>query len=56
MTACNSLRSVMKHYEKQHIHFVLHRLNWNKPKTARVLGIGLSTLYRKIAEYKIRRK
>lgn len=52
---CDSLHAVMKHYERQHIHQVLHIYNWDKAKTAKALDIGLSSLYRKIAEYKIKR-
>lgn len=37
--------------EKQHIQKVLKFTNGNKTKTAELLGIGLTTLYRKITEY-----
>jgi len=39
--------------EMQHIVKVLHHTNGNKTETARLLGIGLTTLYRKMEEYKI---
>jgi len=39
--------------EKQHIRKVLQHTNGNKTEAARLLGIGLTTLYRKIEEYKI---
>jgi len=39
--------------EKQHIQKVLTHTQGNKTETARLLGIGLTTLYRKIEEYKI---
>jgi DNA-binding NtrC family response regulator len=39
--------------EKNHIEKVLQHTNGNKTKTAELLGIGLSTLYRKIEEYNI---
>lgn len=39
--------------EKQHIRKVLAFTNGNKTKTAELLGIGVTTLYRKIEEYKI---
>ncbi|MHA4895238.1 sigma-54-dependent transcriptional regulator [Pedobacter sp. PWIIR3] len=39
--------------EKQHIIKVLHYTRENKTETARLLGIGLTTLYRKLEEYKI---
>ncbi len=37
--------------ERQHIRRVLRHTNGNKTETARLLGIGLTTLYRKLAEY-----
>lgn len=37
--------------EKLHIAKVLHHTHGNKTETARLLGIGLTTLYRKIEEY-----
>jgi DNA-binding NtrC family response regulator len=39
--------------EKQHIAKVLQHTKGNKTETARLLGIGLTTLYRKIEEYHI---
>jgi two-component system, NtrC family, response regulator len=39
--------------EKLHIEKVLHYNNNNKTKTAETLGIGLTTLYRKMEEYHI---
>jgi DNA-binding NtrC family response regulator len=40
--------------EKNHIQKVLRYTNGNKTKTAEFLGIGLTTLYRKLEEYDIR--
>ena len=37
--------------EKLHIQKVLNYTNGNKTKTAELLGIALSTLYRKISDY-----
>ncbi len=37
--------------EKQHIEWMVHHTQPNKTETARLLGIGLTTLYRKIEEY-----
>ena len=37
--------------EKKHIAQILHYTHGNKAETARLLGIGLSTLYRKIEQY-----
>ncbi|HTA81867.1 MAG TPA: sigma-54 dependent transcriptional regulator [Bacteroidia bacterium] len=39
--------------EKQHIQKVLEYTKGNKTESARLLGIGLTTLYRKLEEYKI---
>jgi two-component system NtrC family response regulator len=39
--------------ERQHIQKVLAHTNGNKTETARLLGIGLTTLYRKLDEYKM---
>jgi len=39
--------------EKLHIQKVLNFTNGNKTKTAELLGIALTTLYRKLSEYKI---
>lgn len=43
----------MKLMEKQHIKKVLNHTHGNKTETARLLGIGLTTLYRKLEEYNI---
>lgn len=40
--------------EKIHIKKVLEKLNWDKPKAAKILGISLPTLYSKIENYGIR--
>jgi two-component system NtrC family response regulator len=39
--------------ERQHIQKVLAHTNGNKTETARLLGIGVTTLYRKLEEYKL---
>ena len=39
--------------EKIHIHKVLNYANGNKTETAKLLNIALTTLYRKLEEYKI---
>src|SRR5690606_36019668 len=39
--------------EKEHIQRVLHHTHNNKAEAARLLGIGIATLYRKIEEYKL---
>ncbi|MCX2453558.1 sigma-54 dependent transcriptional regulator [Pedobacter sp. PLR] len=43
----------MQVIEKQHINKVLKHTRGNKTEAARLLGIGLTTLYRKMEEYKI---
>ena len=49
--AANSLS--LSNVEKNHIEKVLQHTNSNKTKTAELLGIGLTTLYRKMEEYHI---
>src|SRR5262249_55969840 len=39
--------------ERSHIQKVLHYTKGNKTKAAELLGIGLTTLYRKLDDYKI---
>jgi transcriptional regulator with PAS, ATPase and Fis domain len=39
--------------EKRHIQKVLKHTQGNKAEAARLLNIGLTTLYRKIEEYKL---
>lgn len=39
--------------EKKHIAQILHFTHGNKTETARLLGIGLSTLYRKIEQFQL---
>ncbi|RYD74145.1 MAG: sigma-54-dependent Fis family transcriptional regulator, partial [Sphingobacteriales bacterium] len=43
----------LQQVEKQHIQKVLIHTKGNKTETSRLLGIGLTTLYRKIEEYDI---
>ena len=38
--------------EKAYIYWVLNQTDWNKSRTAQILGIDNSTLYRKISKYK----
>lgn len=44
----------LQQIEKQHIQKVLQHTKGNKAETSRLLGIGLTTLYRKIEEYQIK--
>jgi DNA-binding NtrC family response regulator len=48
----NNLKTLAE-VEKEHIEKVLKELNWNKSRTSKVLGITKTTLYNKIALYKI---
>ena len=41
----------MANIEKNHIRRVLQHTGGNKPEAARLMRIGLTTLYRKIEEY-----
>ena len=50
----NKLKTIAE-VEKAHIEKVLEELNWNKSRTARVLGITKTTLYNKIALYNIQK-
>ncbi len=43
----------LPHMEKEHIRTTLDRLNWNRSETARILGISLPTLRKKIRKYGI---
>lgn len=43
----------LKEIEKKHIQKILHYTQNNKTETARLLGIGLTTLYRKLEEFKM---
>lgn len=47
------LRQSVKSYERTVIIRALKSCDWDKSKTAKMLDIGLSTLYRKIKELKI---
>jgi DNA-binding NtrC family response regulator len=49
----NGSQFALAEVEKQHIQKVLAYTKGNKTETARLLGIGLTTLYRKLEEYKI---
>ncbi len=48
-----NLHAAVKAYEKEHIFRVLNRYDWNKVEAAKALGVGLSSLYRKIDELEI---
>jgi DNA-binding NtrC family response regulator len=44
------LQSAVKAYEREQIYRVLAKYDWDKTETAKALGIGVSSLYRKIDE------
>jgi DNA-binding NtrC family response regulator len=47
------LRSAMQTYERQHIMTVLEQCDFDKQRAAQLLGIGLSSLYRKIDQLQL---
>jgi DNA-binding NtrC family response regulator len=49
-TSTMDLRKAAREFEKRHITAVLARMNNNKAATAEALGVGLSSLYRKMEE------
>ena len=53
MSKHKTLHDKMKAHEKLNIWLTLIKFDGNKPKTAKHLGISLSSLYRKIKELKI---
>lgn len=53
-TSFDSLSSLdLANIERSHIQKVIHYTKGNKTKAAELLGIGLTTLYRKLEEYRI---
>ncbi|MBI5646931.1 MAG: sigma-54-dependent Fis family transcriptional regulator [Ignavibacteriae bacterium] len=46
----DDLREAIRHYEKKHILEIMQKAQFNKEAAAKVLNIGLSSLYRKIDE------
>lgn len=47
------LKQALMQFERQHIIYSLRRHNYDKTETAQHLGIGVSSLYRKLEELKI---
>jgi len=47
------LKESLTQFERQHILYALRRHNYDKAETARQLGIGISSLYRKLDELNI---
>jgi len=50
----DNLQNTLKVFEKQHILRVLKKNNYDKIQAAKALGMGLSSLYRKMDELDIR--
>ncbi len=48
-----NLTDSLKAYEREQIYRVLNKHDWNKAEAAKALGVGLSSLYRKIDELEI---
>jgi len=48
-----SLNLTLKDLEKQHIAALLNEHNWNYDLVTKILGIGRTTLWRKMKEYEI---
>lgn len=46
-------RMSLNEVEKEHINTILSLTDWDKPAAAKILGIGLRTLYRKIDLYEL---
>ena len=54
--AAEDLRSAIRNFEKNHVHRVLQKYERDKPAAAKALGVGVSSLYRKIEELGINEK
>ncbi len=50
ITSSDDLEEVLQMYERQHLRKVLEKVDWNKSEAAEKLGIGRTTLYRKMDE------
>jgi transcriptional regulator of acetoin/glycerol metabolism len=48
-----SLNMTLKDLEKQHISALLREHEWNYDLVTKILGIGRTTLWRKMKEYEI---
>lgn len=53
-TDADDLRSALREYERQHIQRVLEKCDDDKREAARRLGLGLSSLYRKLEDFGVR--
>jgi len=54
MEYADDLQTSVRNFEKQHILSILKRVDNDKNKCADIIGIGLSSLYRKIDELEIK--
>jgi len=48
------LKTVLQAHEEEIVRVTLRECHWDKGKAAKILGISLSSLYRKIRLYSIR--
>jgi len=48
-----NLQDSLRAYEKEQIYRTMNKYDWNKAEAAKALGVGLSSLYRKIDELEI---
>ena len=55
MGKCSHLKTVLQACEEDVVRETLKKCNWDMYRTAKILGIGLSSLYRKIGRYGIRK-
>ncbi len=51
--AADNLKEAVRVYERAHIQTTLRKLNWDKKRAAELLGLSLSSLYRKLEELEI---
>jgi DNA-binding NtrC family response regulator len=55
MPLSDNLKEAVQAYEKSHIETVLKKTNGDKKSAAELLGLSLSSLYRKLDELDIQR-
>lgn len=56
MKKISNLKLAIEIYERKIICEMLRACNWNVAKAAKSFDIGVSSLYRKITQYKIRKQ
>ncbi|WP_246421441.1 sigma-54-dependent transcriptional regulator [Texcoconibacillus texcoconensis] len=50
---CGDVERTLEEVEKEHIAHVLEHTEWNKSDAARILGVSVRNIYRKIEQYKL---